>query len=55
MGANLNGNGATFRVWAPDAEAVYVNGVFGGTNLFREDTDKGLRLQRTQIRVYACK
>src|ERR1700745_2790701 len=45
MGANLNGNGATFRVWAPDAEAVYVNGMFGGTNLFREDTDKGLRLQ----------
>jgi 1,4-alpha-glucan branching enzyme len=40
MGANLNGNGATFRVWAPDAEAVYVNGMFGGTNLFREDTDK---------------
>ena len=32
MGANLvDGGGATFRVWAPRAAAVYVNGVFGGT------------------------
>ena len=32
MGANLvNGGGATFRVWAPRATAVYVNGIFGGT------------------------
>ena len=36
MGANLvaemgvAGGGATFRVWAPRAAAVYVNGVFGG-------------------------
>jgi 1,4-alpha-glucan branching enzyme len=32
MGANLvDGGGATFRVWAPRATAVYVNGIFGGT------------------------
>ncbi len=32
MGANLvAGGGATFRVWAPRASAVYVNGTFGGT------------------------
>src|SRR5215470_4871237 len=32
MGANLvSGGGATFRVWAPLATAVYVNGTFGGT------------------------
>jgi len=32
MGANLiAGGGATFRVWAPRATAVYVNGTFGGT------------------------
>ena len=37
MGANLvaemgiAGGGATFRAWAPRATAVYVNGVFGGT------------------------
>jgi 1,4-alpha-glucan branching enzyme len=32
MGANLvDGGGATFRVWAPRATAVYVNGTFGGT------------------------
>jgi 1,4-alpha-glucan branching enzyme len=32
MGANLvNGGGATFRVWAPRATAVYVNGTFRGT------------------------
>jgi 1,4-alpha-glucan branching enzyme len=46
MGANLFAGGATFRVWAPDAEAVYVNGVFGGTNFFRTDTDQALRLQK---------
>jgi len=46
MGANLVANGATFRVWAPDAKAVYVNGVFGGTNLFRRDTDPGLLLEK---------
>src|SRR5258708_11758884 len=34
MGATLvAGGGATFRVWAPRATAVYVNGVFGGTVL----------------------
>jgi 1,4-alpha-glucan branching enzyme len=32
MGANLvDGGGATFRVWAPRATAVYVNGIFGAT------------------------
>lgn len=32
MGANLvEGGGATFRVWAPRATAIYVNGSFGGT------------------------
>jgi 1,4-alpha-glucan branching enzyme len=31
MGANLvSGGGATFRVWAPRATAVYVNGIFAG-------------------------
>lgn len=34
MGATLvAGGGATFRVWAPRATAVYVNGVFGGVVL----------------------
>jgi 1,4-alpha-glucan branching enzyme len=31
MGATLIGSGATFRVWAPRASAVYVNGTVGGT------------------------
>jgi 1,4-alpha-glucan branching enzyme len=32
MGANLvAGGGATFRAWAPLANAVYINGTFGGT------------------------
>ena len=32
MGANLvDGGGATFRVWAPLATAVYINGTFAGT------------------------
>jgi len=31
MGANLEGGGgATFRAWAPLANAVYINGTFGG-------------------------
>jgi 1,4-alpha-glucan branching enzyme len=30
MGANLvPGGGATFRAWAPLANAVYINGTFG--------------------------
>jgi 1,4-alpha-glucan branching enzyme len=33
MGANLlDEGGATFRVWAPRAVGVYVNGTFGGTS-----------------------
>jgi len=34
MGANLVADGATFRVWAPRAQAVYVNGQFGATALW---------------------
>jgi 1,4-alpha-glucan branching enzyme len=30
MGANLVPGGATFRVWAPRAKAIYLNGTFGG-------------------------
>lgn len=34
MGANLvSGGGATFRAWAPLANAVYINGAFGGSSL----------------------
>ncbi len=32
MGATLvAGGGVTFRAWAPRASAVYLNGIFGGT------------------------
>ena len=34
MGANLVADGATFRVWAPRAQAVYLNGRFGTTDLW---------------------
>ena len=34
MGANLVSDGATFRVWAPRAQAVYLNGQFGNTVLW---------------------
>src|ERR1035437_143205 len=45
MGANLvseigvAGGGATFRVWAPRAKAVYVNGVFGGVSRVGQTPD----------------
>ncbi|HEY2912333.1 MAG TPA: alpha amylase C-terminal domain-containing protein [Candidatus Angelobacter sp.] len=40
MGANLvSGGGATFRAWAPSAQAVYINGSFGGTSLMGEGDD----------------
>ena len=32
MGANLAGDGATFRVWAPGARAVHACGSFGGVS-----------------------
>jgi 1,4-alpha-glucan branching enzyme len=38
MGANLVADGATFRVWAPRARAVYVLGEFNG----RRKTDASL-------------
>jgi 1,4-alpha-glucan branching enzyme len=44
MGANLVGGGATFRVWAPAAEAVFVNGRFEGVDRFPEDADPALQL-----------
>ena len=30
MGANLTADGATFRIWAPSARAVYAVGDFNG-------------------------
>jgi 1,4-alpha-glucan branching enzyme len=33
MGANLVGDGATFRVWAPNAAAVHVRGSFNGFSI----------------------
>jgi 1,4-alpha-glucan branching enzyme len=45
MGANLVADGATFRVWAPRAEAVYVNGQFGTTAAWTKD-DLNLLLKR---------
>ena len=40
MGANLIADGATFRVWAPRAQAVYLNGQFGTADVWnRENPD----------------
>src|SRR5919202_3229802 len=46
MGANLLADGATFRVWAPRALAVYVTGVVNSTNLFTKDADSALFLPK---------
>jgi 1,4-alpha-glucan branching enzyme len=40
MGANLvPGGGATFRVWAPSATAVYINGTFSSETLDQQTAD----------------
>jgi len=46
MGGNLVAGGATFRVWAPGARAVYINGILGGTDCWKKDTEPGLLLQK---------
>ena len=50
MGANLVADGATFRVWAPRAQSVYVNGQFGTMALWSED-DPDLLLKK-DVRGY---
>jgi 1,4-alpha-glucan branching enzyme len=45
-GANLADGGATFRVWAPRATAVYVLGTFGGTTYAGLTTDRLLQKNR---------
>lgn len=44
MGANLVPGGATFRVFAPRARAVYINGIFDGVSRFQKDQDDSLLL-----------
>jgi len=40
LGANVApGGGVTFRVWAPRASAVYLNGTFGGVTYAGQDPD----------------
>lgn len=46
LGANLIADGATFRVWAPGAEAVYINGNFHNTGNWTQDESN--RLQKDQ-------
>jgi 1,4-alpha-glucan branching enzyme len=46
MGANLIAGGATFRVWAPAATAVYLNGTFNGQSAWTSDCDPELLLLR---------
>jgi 1,4-alpha-glucan branching enzyme len=44
MGANLVADGATFRVWAPRAQAVYLNGQFGTADMWdKENPDMLLK------------
>jgi 1,4-alpha-glucan branching enzyme len=39
-GATLVADGATFRVWAPRATAVYLNGTFAGTSFDQQTQDR---------------
>ncbi len=38
--------GATFRVWAPRAKSIYLNGRFNNTDFWDKDTNPSLALQR---------
>jgi 1,4-alpha-glucan branching enzyme len=42
MGATLVAGGATFKVWAPSAAAVYLNGAFGGAADWTKDASAKL-------------
>jgi 1,4-alpha-glucan branching enzyme len=44
MGATLVPGGATFKVWAPVAQAVYLNGQFGGVANWSTNTNPDLLL-----------
>lgn len=46
MGVTLVPGGATFKVWAPLAQAVYLNGVFGGAANWSTDTDPDFLLTK---------
>jgi 1,4-alpha-glucan branching enzyme len=46
MGATLVSGGATFRVWAPAATAVYLNGSFGGVAAWTTDTSPAQLMSR---------
>jgi 1,4-alpha-glucan branching enzyme len=46
MGVSLVPGGATFKVWAPLAQAVYLNGAFGGTANWTEATNPELLLNK---------
>jgi 1,4-alpha-glucan branching enzyme len=46
MGATLVAGGASFKVWAPSASAVYLNGTFAGAADWSKDTNAGNLLVR---------
>jgi 1,4-alpha-glucan branching enzyme len=46
MGATLTANGATFKVWAPGALGVYLNGTLAGAQHWTQDQDAGLLLRK---------
>ena len=48
-GATLDAEGAAFRLWAPEADAVYLHGIFGG-QVFDQLTDD--RLMQKDARGY---
>jgi 1,4-alpha-glucan branching enzyme len=46
MGATLVPGGATFKVWAPLAQSVYLNGEFGGAANWSTNTNPALQLSK---------
>jgi 1,4-alpha-glucan branching enzyme len=53
MGATLVPGGATFKVWAPLAQAVYLNGLFGSAANWSTNTNPALLLSKNTSGYWA--
>jgi 1,4-alpha-glucan branching enzyme len=53
LGANLTAGGATFRVWGPGAQRVFLNGSLGGESHWQKDQDPSVLLSKDRAGYWA--